>query len=233
MSSLESLIKRNKVRPVKGHLIGVKHRRTSDIDTPFGVVTGSVGASGLVVVQEETPEEALVRDTAVIVLRVGEDPDAWSTRFFEGDITHPTTWEAQGIRRGVLIYARGVAQAPLGAESPFVQLRYDDIAGIALPAGDTSDVPCRPAPGFVLVRPQVYESKVGSIFVRSSEYADVLQEREGQWGEVVALAIDDATLECSVGDMVLFPRYQLTEFIDLDGGFKLIPTDDVLAVEEV
>lgn len=230
--SLEALIKRNKIRPVRGHLIGVKHRRTQDIDTPFGVVTGSL-ASGLVVVREETPEDALARDTSVIVLRVGEDPEAWSTRFFEGDVVHPTSWSAQGITRGVLVYARGVAQAPLGAESPFVQLRYDDIAGIALPAEDTSDVPCRPAPGFVLVRVREYEEKVGSIYVRSSEYAEVLQEREGQWGEVVSLAIDDATLECSVGDMVLFPRYQLTEFIDLDGGFKLIPTDDVLAVEEV
>lgn len=227
--TLDQLVKRNKVRPVAGHLIGVKLRRAEEVETPFGVVTGRTTQSGLVLIAEETPEEALVRDTAVIVVRVGEDPAAWSTRWGNGEVVHETTWARQGIERGVLVFARGVAAAPLGWDSQFVQLRYDDIAGVGVPEG--SPLPCVPAPGFVLVKIDEYDDRVGSLYIRT-EYAEVLQEGAGQWGTVVSVPVDDAVGGFTVGDRVLFPRYQLTEFIDLDG-FRLIPNEDILAKEDV
>lgn len=234
--SLEDLLKAGKVRPVKGSLIGLKYvPDLVDTGTAAGRVKGEKTTSGLVLVQgPEDAEDALTKHTIAMVVALGEDPVKWESRFGFSEFDHKTTWADQRIELGTLVFVRAVAAAPLGVDSDFVQLRYDDIAGVGVPLSEDVTAPCYPAPGWLLVKLDEHEAKVGGIIVPSAQYAEVLQEGAGQWGTISVLPRNDILIAGSlkVGDRVLFPRYQLTEYIDLEGGFRLLPFEDVLSVEE-
>lgn len=231
----ERLINSGKLRPVPGSLIGVKYR-------PDLIDTGVVGkvkgrqVGTLVVVEgvDESPEDALVASTAVVVRLLGQDLGSWRSRFQNIEYDHKTTWAEQRIEPGTIVFARAVSQAPLGVDADYVQLRYDDIAAVAVPLDEVPTVPCIPAPGFVLVKKLEYEDKLGSLFVKP-EYAEVLSEGAGMRGVVAALPRADhliAASGISVGDVLNFSRFQLSEYIDLEGGYRLIHFEDVLAVED-
>lgn len=230
----EELLNSGKLRPVQGSLIGIKYQ-------PELVDTGVVGrvkgrmVGDLVVMDalEDKPEDALVASTAVVVRRLGPDPEAWRSRFQRLEIDHGTTWAGQRVEEGTIVFARTVAQAPLGVAGDYVQLRYDDLAGVAIPLDEEPSIPCRPAPGFLLVKLVDHGDKVGSIYVKE-DYADVLQEAAGMQATVAALPREDKFIAESgvqVGDIVRFPRYTLSEYIDLEGGYRLIHMEDVLTVE--
>lgn len=232
--SLEDLLKAGRVRPVRGSLIGLKYVPELVDAGQFGKIKGERTDSGLVVVKgEETSEDALTKHTTVMVVALGDDPEAWKSRFDFIEWDHQTTWAKQRIEVGTLVFVRAVAAAPLGVDNDFVQLRYDDIAGVGVPLTDSYNTgPCYPAPGWVLVKLDEFNDKVGSLIVPSAQYAEVLQEGAGQWGTVSVLPRDNNVIDLKPGDRVLFPRYQLTEYIDLEGGFRLLPFEDVLMVEE-
>ena len=231
MNDFEKLIQSGKLKPVPGTLIGVRYR-------PDLVDTGVVGkvkgrrVGGLVVVESvETTDDAL-NQTAVVVRLVGADIP-WRSRFQNLEHNHETTWGAQRIEPGTLVFARSVAQAPLGVGTDYVQLRYDDLAAVGVPLDEPPTVPCVPAPGFVLVKKVEYEDKIGSIYMKEA-YSEVFSEGAGMRGVVAALPRADNLIQSSgikVGSTVTFPRYQLSEYIDLEGGFRLIHFEDVLAVE--
>lgn len=232
MTEFETLMASGKVRPVAGSLIGHKYQPEL-VDTEVGKIKGRM-VGGLVIVDkiDETAEDALVASTAVVVQALGHDVP-WRSRFQNIEYDHKTTWEEQRIEPGTIVFARGVAQAPLGVGADHVQLRYDDIAGIGVPLDEEPIVPCIPAPGFILVKKVEYEEKLGSLFIKP-EYNEVLSEAAGARGVVAALPRADRLIAESgivVGDTVTFPRYQLSEYIDLEGGYRLIHFEDVLAVE--
>lgn len=236
MSEYESLLKSGRLRPVRGSLIGVKYRPDLvDAGEGVGMIKGDLTESGLVVVakMDEAPEDALLASTAVVVRALGEDPERWRSRFQNLEWDHRTGWADQKIEAGTIVFARGVAQAPLGPDSDYVQLRYDDIAGVAVPLDEPGDIPARPAPGFVLVKKSEYGGRIGSIILKE-DYAEVLSEGAGARGTVAALPRGDTLAGpdgVRVGMEVTFPRYSLSEYVDLEGGFRLLPYEDVLTVE--
>lgn len=235
--SLEDLLKAGKIRPVRGSLIGLKYTpELIDVGAGIGKLKGEKTASGLVVVKgPEDAEDALTKHTMVMVVALGQTPEKWESRFGFSEFDHKTGWAQQHIDVGTLVFVRAVAAAPLGVDNDFVQLRYDDIAGVGVPLNDSYNLgPCYPAPGWLLVKLDEHEAKVGSIIVPSADYADVMKEGAGQWGTVYVLPRNDILISDTLkaGDRVLFPRYQLTEYIDLEGGFRLLPFEDVLSVEE-
>lgn len=233
---LGELLEQGRLTPVDGCLIGRKLNWGSTVDVAGLGVTSvkETRGSGLVVVDLGSPEEAALSHTAVVVLALGKTPARWRTRFLNVEFDHRTSWAEQKIEVGTVVYARGVAQAPLGVSSEFVQLRYDDLAGIGAPLDQEGGPDVLPAPGFVLVKKDEYEDKVGSLYV-DSKYAEVLEEGAGAWGTIVGLARGDrlaAEDGLAVGTRIGFPRYQLTEYVDLEGGLRLLPLDDVLMVDE-
>lgn len=222
-SYLGQVLDEGKIRPLAGHLIAEK-LVTQDYTSP----------SGVIIPRFDKPEDELTKHNLLVVRALGKPPDKWHTRYFQWEYDHDTTWAEQGIEVGTVVVARAVAGVGQSSDSPYVQLRYDEIAAIGA-AADDDRADMYPAPGWVMMVQDVDhgDTSAGGIYV-GSERAEVFAEGALVWGVVTMLAKWDPMTRGTlvIGDRIGVPRYNPTEFIQLEGGIRLVPFDDVLVIEE-
>lgn len=221
-SYMTEMLDRGAMRPLRGHLIAEKIQEQEH-----------VSKAGVIIPQFERPEDALTKHNLLVVRALGRPPGEWRCRYFEREFDHQTSWEEQGIEVGTVVVARAVAGQGQATDSAFVQLRYDEIAAIGAPVDDER-ADMYPAPGWVMMVKDVDhgDTSEGGVYV-GSQRAEVFAEGQLIWGSVTGLAKWDRLVrgQLVIGDRIGVPRYNPTEFIELEGGIRLVPFDDVLAIE--
>lgn len=224
-----------RIRPLPGYLWCEKIPtiRPLPVDGLGTVTVSSVTPSGLAIVSDRTEENDAVRDAYSLVVRsLGADPPAWHTFVLDRERTWPCgTWAEQKIREGTVVVVRAVSGLEQSRASRHIQIRYDEIAAIGAPLDEPDDAPAMyPGPGWVLVRLDEPPSDThGSVYVGSA-HADVFANSGVSWGTVYALPRGWADA-LTVGDRVAVPRWNATEYVDLEGNIRAVPWGDVLAVE--
>lgn len=233
---LEAMLEEDRVRPLPGHLIGMKVTQNEHVDLEgYGkVAVSGVTAGGLVLVSNDTKEAEHYKAKLVTVLVLGDEPDQWKCRWFDKSRNWKTTFAEQGIDLGTVVAVRAVSGVDQVKGSKFLQLRYDEISAIGQPEG--SDGPdMLPAPGWVLVRIESPEKIDRGVLVYDG-LEQVLQEGNMTYGTVIGLPRGYPFSDIKVGDRICFPTHTgvgATEFVDFEGGLRCLPIDDVLGVEDV
>lgn len=225
---IRELLLAGRLTPKPGSLWCEKLFETKQLDLPgIGQVTGTMTASGLVLVGNKSTQDEAVRSKVVLVRAVGEPPPRWSTRWFDKERVWPTEWSEQGIDIGTVIMVRAVAGVEQGIDDKYIEIRYDEIVAIGQPVG-TDGPDMLPAPGWILLDVDPGDDEhVGAVWV--GEARDALENNHIQWGVVHGLPEGyDGSL--GVGDRVGFPRYVWTEYVQT-GSLRYMPQDEVLCVE--
>jgi len=240
-SFLATALAHGKIRPTPGHLWCEKLASVSsvDVDGLGSVSVSEVTSSGLVLVSDRTEEADTVLGNLLVVRAVGEDPhlpQGWHTYHLGREVSWPLgTWEGQCIEVGTVIAIRAVAGVNQGRDRRYVQVRYDEIAAIGAPLDEPEDAPAMyPGPGWVLVRLDTpKDDTFGSVYVGEGR-RDVFENGGVHWGTVYSLprGFSEPFLGVSIGSRVAVPRWQSTEYLELEGGIRAVPWGDVLAVEE-
>lgn len=238
-SFLASSLAQGKIRPTPGHLWCEKLSTVSsmDVDGIGAVSVSSVTASGLVVVSDRTEEADTVLGNLLVVRAIGEDPPpprGWHTYCLGREQSWPLgTWKDQRITIGTVIAIRAVAGVNQGRDRKYVQVRYDEIAAIGAPLDEPDDAPAMyPGPGWVLVRlDKPVDDMHGSVYVGEGR-KDVFENGGVHWGTVYSLPRGFQDPSVRVGSRIAVPRWQSTEYLELEGDIRAVPWGDVLAVEE-
>lgn len=234
---LESMMEEDRVRPLPGYLITLKHTNNQVIDLPNGmsVAASEVRPSGLVLVSPDTKEAEYYKATLVTVLVVGADPYKWNTRWWGKTRDWPTNWEEQGIDVGTILAIRPIAGVNQEKGSKFLQLEYSEICAIGQPEGaDGPDM--LPAPGWVLVQKDAADDSKHSGLHIYGGLKDVLDKGNMTFGTILALPKGYTDGDLAIGDRICFPTHTAvgaTEFIEFEGGLRCLPIDDVLGVSIV
>lgn len=239
-SFLATALASGKIRPTPGHLWCEKLATVSsvDVDGIGSVSVSEITSSGLVVVSERTEEADTVLGNLLVVRAIGEDPPpprGWHTYHLSRERSWPLgTWKDQRIEVGTVIAIRAVAGVNQGRDRKYVQVRYDEIAAIGAPLDEPDDAPAMyPGPGWVLVRLDDYDgddTSSGGVYVGEGR-KDVFDNGGVIWGEVYSLPRGFSDPSVHPGARVAVPRWQSTEYLELEGGIRAVPWGDVLAVE--
>lgn len=233
---LEAMLEEDRVRPLPGHLIGMKVTQNEHVDLEgYGkVAVSTVTAGGLVLVSNDTKEAEHYKAKLVTVLVLGAEPDRWSTRWFDKKRDWKTSFAEQGIELGTVVAVRAVSGVDQVKGSKFIQLRYDEISTIGQPEG-TEGPDMLPAPGWVLVRMESPE-KVDRGLIIYEGLEQVLQDGNMSYGVIIGLPRGYPGTDFQVGDRICFPTHTgvgATEFVEFEGGLRCLPIDDVFGKVEI
>jgi hypothetical protein len=185
----------------------------------------------------ESKEANPLKGRLLVVRSVGKPPTRWNQRWFRRERDWKTSFEDQRIQVGSLLVVRKVAGHALGADSPWLQVRHDEVCAIGVPFDEEYPMDMRPAPGWVGVQLDQLptEQREGGLWVRAG-IRQVQEDGQGTWATVVALprGFDESTEGLSMGDRVLIPSHEgagATELVDFGQGLRFLPFEDVLAIE--
>lgn len=232
---LEAMLEEDKVRPLPGHLIGLKHTKNKHIDLEgYGqIAVSQQTASGLVVVSNDTREAENYKALLVTIFVLGDEPDKWNTRWFDKKKDWKTTFAEQRIDVGTTVAIRAVSGVDQVKGSKFIQLRYDEVSAIGQ-AEDATDVPdMLPAPGWVLVQLDTSEHKNKAGLHIYAGLQQVLDQGQMSYGTIIGLPRGYPFDDLHVGDTICFPTHTgagATEFVEFEEGLRCLPIDDILGV---
>jgi hypothetical protein len=203
----------------------------------LGKVRVAAIRSGLYIPPESKDSNPL-KGRLLVVRSVGENPRQWHQRWFRRERNWGTTWQEQAIDEGSLLVVRKVAGHALGPDSPWLQVRHDEVCAIGVRQDEDYPVDMRPAPGWVGVQLDDLpsEQQRGGLWVRAG-IRQIVEDGQGTWATVVALprGFDEGTEGIRMGDKVLIPSHEgvgATEFVEFGKGLRFLPFEDVLAVEQ-
>lgn len=192
--------------------------------------------SGLYIPPESKDTNPL-KGRLIVVRRVGEDPIKWNQRWFGRERDWRTTFAEQRIEEGSLLVVRKVAGCQLG-DSPWFQVRHDEVCAVGVPHDEDYPVDMRPAPGWIGVQLDRLpdEQKQGGLWVRAG-IRQIQEDGQGTWATVVAepRGADTVGDGLRIGTRVLIPSHEgvgATEIVEFGRGLRFLPLDDVLAVED-
>lgn len=234
---LEAMLEEGRVRPLPGHLYAAKLTKNQHVELAgYGdIAVSEIRDSGLVIVSNDTKEAEHYKALSCVVLTRGEDPDRWTTRWYDKRRDWGTTFAQQGIEEGTIVTIRAVAGVDQTKGSRYLQLRYDEINAIGQPEGeDTPDM--LPAPGWVLVKLHEEESQERGGLQLYDGLVELLDHGNMRYGTVIGLPRGYTDGDIAVGDTICFPTHTgvgATEFIEFEGGLRCLPIDDVLGVQDV
>lgn len=237
---LEQALLEDKVRPMPGHVFCMKQTKGQvlNVDGLGAINVSEIRSSGLVLPSTETKDTEMVKAMLVTVVAMGAEPYAWETRIPKSKRKekHATTWAEQQIEIGTVLSLRPIAGVNQTKDSPFLDVRYDEISCIG--QFDPCAPAMLPAPGWVLVRLVEVEKQDHAGLVIQDGLEEILQQGFMYYGDVIGLprGSDPEKVGFSVGDRICFPAHTgvgAIEFIEFDGGLRALPIHDVLGkVEE-
>lgn len=231
---IEDALERGSIRPKTGHLWCEKLHHRGEFFTlgDRGMVEGERRASGLIIPSTKSIESLSVLAKTYVVRARGPTPHSWSFRFFDKERDYKTTWDEQKIEVGTVVAARAVAGVDQDKTSKFIELRYDELCLIGGSLSDGEDLPnFFPAPGWVCIRP-LLSGRKDSLHI-NEDINEVLTYGHVVRGEVYSLprGIDS---DLNIGDIVFAPLHSgngATEWVEVEG-YRILPLDDILGVEE-
>ncbi len=238
---LEQALLDEKFKPMPGHVICMKQSKNVVLDVAgLGAISAScITDSGLALVSSDTQASEHVKAMMVTVVAMGDNPYKWETRVpgnKKRKEVHDTTWSEQQIGIGTVLSIRPIAGVNQTKDSPFLDLRYDEISCIGQPFDDENSPDMLPAPGWVLVKLDETQKQDRSGIVIEDGLEEILQNGNMLYGEILGLPKGYGNGDLSVGDLICFPAHGgvgAIEFVEFDGGLRALPMHDVLGVAEL
>lgn len=244
-----------RIRPTRGNLWTEKYTPGLDqkLKTVHGTFEGRMhsveGTKGLFLPSSRAEAENDVLAKMYVVKAVGTDPEGWPTKWFlpsnestGKSVRHwHTTFEAQGVKSGVVIAASAKAGMRNDLMANEVQIQHDEIVAIGKPLDNTDPFPMYAAPGWVIVEMESAGDKTAAGLLIHAGVNTRVRDGSVQWGRIVELprgiSYDDLGY-LSVGLRVAFPyalhasgRDPALEWVDFEGGYRALPIMCLLAVE--